>query len=93
MGGEAVKISSWARAGIGVAAIAAIAGAVAFPAVSREVERDSCADDGGMWLAAAARCVCTYSQRGVHEDAPSPGQIAHRAECDLKPKPTDWTDE
>jgi hypothetical protein len=67
--------------------------AVAFPVISREVKRDSCADNGGVWLAASERCVCTYSQRGVHEDVPTPGQLGHRAECELKPKPTDWTDE
>jgi len=63
--------------------------AVAFPVISREVKRDSCADDGGIWMAASKRCECTYSQRGVYEDVPTADQLANRAECELKPKPTD----
>lgn len=74
--------------------VAATYAAVAATYAARDfVAKDSCADDGGMWLETPERCVCTYSQRGVYEDMPTPGQLAHSAECELKPKPTDWTDE
>jgi CDP-diacylglycerol pyrophosphatase len=55
--------------------------------------QDSCADDGGMWLAASNRCVCSYSQQGTYADVPTTDQVAHRAACALKTKPDDWTEE
>ena len=68
--------------------IAAVAGFAVF--VLRWMERDSCADGGGIWLKASKECVCTYSQRGVYADTPTPEQMAHRMECELKPTASDW---
>jgi hypothetical protein len=68
--------------------IAAVAGFAVW--VLGWMERDSCAKGGGLWLKASEECVCTHFLRGEYADTPTPEQIAHRMECELKPTVSDW---